>query len=1034
MHSIATRPLQTKQDVHRFFQHLLEDRDLNFHPDTPFEDYVELKSDKPSFTPEEVAAYNQRMDEAFKICGAVSDDEIYQIAIEEFNNFQKKHGGLQIGVEETEEFEMGGSLGSDAKRFTRNDYLRLTDSHLFYTVKDGSRWNIYADAEADLPNPKKLGYWNRATEKLIIYKPHTTENPLVKWLSENSFLSNEEVDKLAKGGSLNRQIPPFIRFSNSDAKKLTKTPDFFATRQGNTYTIFHGQHGGNPAIKKEVGSWNSDSQILTIYKLHTTENPLVKWLNENSFLSNEEVDKLAKGGKMKNEKTYSETFGKILKKYQGFIVRSDVKLNIFNDYFLRDSKNEHGVTYHFYAIPIDKFEEFISEIKNRSTDFKKGAELDNSDWALQHLLRYYIWSEYTPQALSAFMKNVNERFNTNDKPLKKFEDGGHIGFKNLAKQVAAQYKGEHVAPEYQHLYGKTYNAAEAQQVGEKVAAKVKRLKELKQAHYAQGGNLPSVTYRHNAEADLPAHMHTELAKLQYGAPLYMFREVVTPEGSWFEVCTAADEKMLANSVEPDVATEALAHMAKGGNIFDFFETRKRNLSRDRKFISQQEWEKDRKRVIPGKKYHRASGGSVHPEQYATEMDREKAVVYIVRVDLVKDFLKNYPAIEKLAKKHATGSKIRKAYIAFLDEKNMVEPKLGGRPETVNSPSFGTKTFYKYDWGNPASYGYRYTSDLGFAEVFQYVWDKAHHVKHEAGGAAMAKQLFHVSQSGVLSRSEYADAPELMDKLHIYNLTYLNPARSADTVYKKPVYALSETDAINTLKEYMGTPLYDVNATKAFAQGGKFGKLSNKHASTVKYSNVYWDVQVKMPHPHPKKVEHVIIELGPKSDETDVKNAIERMKHGGHKILNEGLVLSVRNMGHTKPIFAEGGQLSPQQHMLKADLLKLQEYSEKIPQIVKDSDSVEPWITSKIAQVEQTVAAVKHTLEADHPEIFAQGGNLVPDGQNLNGMLHHIHKYSVALLAAFKKGVEFADWMIHEITVAGSAIDEVYHKLDYNTTR
>jgi hypothetical protein len=51
-----------------------------------------------------------------------------------------------------------------------------------------------------------------------------------------------------------------------------------------------------------------------------------------------------------------------------------------------------------------------------------------------------------------------------------------IGFKALANKVAKAYEGKAVKPKYQSEYGKRYSKAEAQEVGNKVAAKVKRLK------------------------------------------------------------------------------------------------------------------------------------------------------------------------------------------------------------------------------------------------------------------------------------------------------------------------------------------------------------------------------------------------------------------------------------------------------------------------------------------------------------------------------------------------------------------------------
>lgn len=56
--------------------------------------------------------------------------------------------------------------------------------------------------------------------------------------------------------------------------------------------------------------------------------------------------------------------------------------------------------------------------------------------------------------------------------LKKYAKGGKIGFEGLAKKVAKRYVGKKVSKEYQAEYGKTYDAKEAKEVGNKVAGKV----------------------------------------------------------------------------------------------------------------------------------------------------------------------------------------------------------------------------------------------------------------------------------------------------------------------------------------------------------------------------------------------------------------------------------------------------------------------------------------------------------------------------------------------------------------------------------
>lgn len=73
--------------VEKFFDHLLDQRKLTFHPDTPFEDYINIETREPSFTKEEVETYNRLMEESFSICESEGID-IYEICCDKlFSTF-----------------------------------------------------------------------------------------------------------------------------------------------------------------------------------------------------------------------------------------------------------------------------------------------------------------------------------------------------------------------------------------------------------------------------------------------------------------------------------------------------------------------------------------------------------------------------------------------------------------------------------------------------------------------------------------------------------------------------------------------------------------------------------------------------------------------------------------------------------------------------------------------------------------------------------------------------------------------------------
>ena len=68
-------------DVKAFFHHLGNERNLNFHPDDRFEDYVSCDDGSNTFSQEECSVYNRLMDESFDVCEKNGVD-IYAIGLE----------------------------------------------------------------------------------------------------------------------------------------------------------------------------------------------------------------------------------------------------------------------------------------------------------------------------------------------------------------------------------------------------------------------------------------------------------------------------------------------------------------------------------------------------------------------------------------------------------------------------------------------------------------------------------------------------------------------------------------------------------------------------------------------------------------------------------------------------------------------------------------------------------------------------------------------------------------------------------------
>jgi len=105
--------------------------------------------------------------------------------------------------------------------------------------------------------------------------------------------------------------------------------------------------------------------------------------------------------------------------------------------------------------------------------------------------KYEIWKElfhlrkdgYAIVSLNGFDESIGYvmGLELDDSEIKKvgersyktlYAKGGKVGFEGLAKKVAKRYVGKKVSKEYQAEYGKTYDAKEAKEVGNKVAGKV----------------------------------------------------------------------------------------------------------------------------------------------------------------------------------------------------------------------------------------------------------------------------------------------------------------------------------------------------------------------------------------------------------------------------------------------------------------------------------------------------------------------------------------------------------------------------------
>ena len=197
------------------------------------------------------------------------------------------------------------------------------------------------------------------------------------------------------------------------------------------------------------------------YQIYLNPNNFIsgKFANGGKFVNN--VEKLKNTIRNKSKKIYDES-GNVV--YLGGEEKSGI--SNYTDLKPYSSQASDGSVSVSFSAPNRTMVIFQSQITEPFEDTKSYEKYGG--------LKY----KYEP---------LTEKISTEILEKVKFAKGGKIGFKGLSEKVAARYKGKSVPAKYQSEYGKTYDAAEAKEVGNKVAAKVYR-QQLAKKKFALGGN------------------------------------------------------------------------------------------------------------------------------------------------------------------------------------------------------------------------------------------------------------------------------------------------------------------------------------------------------------------------------------------------------------------------------------------------------------------------------------------------------------------------------------------------------------------
>ena len=363
------------------------------------------------------------------------------------------------------------------------------------------------------------------------------------------------------------------------------------------------------------------------------------------------------------------------------------------------------------------------------------------------------------------------------------------------------------------------------------------------------------------------------------------------------------------------------------------------------------------------------------------------------VDTLRIFLNNTKA--QLINKHTE---------EVLGEKYWTKYGNGGKITYVGDYKTDTRTYYFRRYNNAiGSFGWKYNDK--YNEGILYALDE--YDKEYVGNVSLKNNeyIFRYKTDRMIGDAKY------IIKINLDNaLVYFLSEKGIEL--DEPIF---ESRGIKA--DYIIIDKTKISFKSIFSKGGEFEEeiwqirnSAGKYYSRTMSGAENWSDSPDMGYTYTRQIGESIINILKKSGYTDLH-----------------LVKYDKDWYKKK----DGGILSEDIQMAKSDVMKLEEYAKKISDNVMPNQDVEAWVISKISKVEQTTANVKHTLEAEYPEMFASGGEIEnTDGNTVRMMCLHIGKYAKSMLKAIDNGVVFESWMTHELSIAGNMIDSVYHYLDY----
>jgi hypothetical protein len=293
-------------------------------------------------------------------------------------------------------YQEGGTI-EKTRTFNEFEYNKLVDREKkeFFGYWSGYLWDITHKSSSDI-----VGKFNPKTKILYIFGNSDLNNPLVKWLQDNSKISREEYEKLENGGRLN-----------------SETLDLIETLQP---LADSGDENAIKLIESLRGSSKIENKYEFVYSVTAIRDNGVNKILEDVLVENENTNKDFSIDYERKYKLIDRGFNKAKLRVTVLINgdKLDSYVNVFHDFRT--------------SLPIHDLTEINSIIKNLFFIHS----IQRKDFSRYLLNNEYLFTENVNDSLNKIesdLKNRKDRYDVNSYVVK-VKDATIIETKNFTKQ------------------------------------------------------------------------------------------------------------------------------------------------------------------------------------------------------------------------------------------------------------------------------------------------------------------------------------------------------------------------------------------------------------------------------------------------------------------------------------------------------------------------------------------------------------------------------------------------------------------------